>query len=62
MLDETAGSVLDSLQMVMLEQAISGIACGLIFYKCKQNLWSSMVLHACTNAIIMSLGVAFSGM
>lgn len=60
--DETAGSVIASLQMVMMEQAISGIACGLIYYKCKQNLWSSIVLHACTNAIIMSLGVAFSGM
>lgn len=58
--DDTAGSVVNSLKMVMMEHVLSGCALGLIYYKTNKNLWSSIILHAFTNAAIMALGTVFS--
>lgn len=56
----TAGSVMDSLKAVLAEQAVCGFAYGLIYYKSRQNLWSSIFLHAFSNALIMSLSTVFT--
>lgn len=56
----TAGSILDSLKAVLAEQAVCGCALGLIYDKCNRNLWGSIFLHAFSNALIMSFGVAFT--
>lgn len=59
--DETAGSAVDSLKTILTDQAVTGYALGLIYYKSNRNLWSSIILHAVTNAAIMALGMALSG-
>jgi len=59
--DETAGSIINSLKMIMTDQAVFGCAFGLIYYKSNKNLWSSIILHAFANATIMALSVALSG-
>lgn len=58
--DETAGSIANSLKTILTEQAVSGFALGLIYYKSNETLWSSIILHAFINAAIMSLGTALS--
>lgn len=59
--DGTAGSIINSLKMVMTEHVASGFALGLICYKSNKNLWSSIIFHACSNAIIMSFSVMITG-
>ena len=58
--DETAGSIANSLKTILTDQAVSGFALGLIYYKSNETLWSSIILHAFINATIMSLGTALS--
>ena len=58
--DDTAGNILDSLKMVMMEHVLAGCALGLIYYRSNKNLWSSIILHAFINAAIMALGTVFS--
>lgn len=58
--DETSGNILHSLSAIMINQAVTGYAFGFIYYKSNKNLWSSIILHAFTNAAIMSLSVALS--
>ena len=59
--EETAGSIVKSLKLIMTSQAVSGCALGFIYYKSNKNLWSSIILHALANAAIMSLSAVFSG-
>lgn len=58
--EETAGSVVNSLKLIMTNQAVSGYAFGFLYYKSNKNLWSSIILHAFTNAAIMSLSTVVS--
>ena len=58
--NNTAGSILNSLKMVMMEHVLAGCAFGFIYYKSNKNLWSSIILHAFTNAVIMALGIVLS--
>lgn len=58
--DNTAGSILNSLKMVMTEHVLAGCAFGFIYYKSNKNLWSSIILHAFTNAVIMALSIVLS--
>ena len=58
--DDTAGNIMNSLKMVMTEHVLTGCAFGFIYYKSDKNLWSSIILHAFTNAVIMALGTVFS--
>lgn len=57
--ENTAGSIINSLKDIMINQAFSGYALGLIYDRSNKNLWSSIILHACSNAVIMSLSVMF---
>jgi len=57
--EETAGNAANSLKEIMLNQTVAGYALGLIYYKSNKNLWSSIILHAASNAVIMSLSVVF---
>lgn len=59
--EQTAGSVVDSLKAILVEQAVTGCALGLMYYKSSNNLWSSAVLHAFVNASIMALGTVLPG-
>ncbi len=59
--DGTAGNIINSLKMIMTEHLVAGFALGLIYYKSNKNLWSSIIFHACSNAIIMSFSVIITG-
>lgn len=59
--EQTAGSVVDSLKAILVEQAVTGCALGLMYYKSSNNLWSSAVLHAFVNASIMAFGTVLPG-
>lgn len=59
--DQTAGSVVDSLKLILTDQAVTGCALGLMYYKSSNNLWSSAVLHAFVNASIMAVGTVLPG-
>lgn len=58
--DSTAGSIVDSIRAVLMEQAVTGCALGLMYYKSNKNIWSSVILHAFINASIMSLSVVLA--
>ena len=58
--DDTAGNIMNSLKMVMMEHVLAGCAFGFIFYKSNKNLWSSIILYTFTNAVIMVFGTVFS--
>ena len=58
--DDTAGNIMNSLKMIMIEHVLAGCAFGFIYYKSNKNLWSNIILHAFTNAVIMALGTIFS--
>lgn len=59
--EQTAGSVVNSLKAILVEQAVTGCALGLMYYKSSNNLWSSAVLHAFVNASIMAFGTVLPG-
>ena len=52
-----SGNVINSLKMIMTEHVAAGVAFGLLYDKSNQNLWSSILLHSLSNAVIMALGV-----
>lgn len=52
----TEGSIMDVLKTVVAEQAAFGCAYGLLYYKSDQNLWSSIGLHAFSDAMFLLLG------
>lgn len=57
--DHTVGSILYVLKTVVAEQAFFGCAYGLLYYKSDENLWSSIGLHAFSNAIWLLLGFEY---
>lgn len=59
--DQTAGSVVDSLKIILTDQAVTGCALGLMYYKSSNNFWSSAVLHSFVNASIMAIGTVLPG-
>lgn len=56
--DHTAGSIMNVLKTVVTEQAAFGCAYGLLYDKSNRNLWSSIGLHAFSNASFLLLGCA----
>lgn len=55
--EESAGSIVNSFKIIT-EHVVAGYMLGLIYYKSNKNLWSSIILHSLTNAVIMAIGVA----
>lgn len=56
--DHTAGSIMDVFKTAVAEQAVFGCAYGLLYDKSNRNLWSSIGLHAFSNASFLLLGYA----
>lgn len=54
--DGVSGNVVNAFKTIMTEQAIAGFAFGLLYHKSSENLWSSVMLHSLSNAVIMSIG------
>ena len=54
--EESAGSVVNSFKTI-IEHVAAGFMLGLIYYRSNKNLWSSVIMHALTNAVIMAIGV-----